>query len=446
MIGLFICLGIVLGIMYIVMMSMMIIFERDKPKNIIIWSIVFVTTQVVGYVIYILIRQVFYKKRNSLVIKEKEDEIYNNLISNKLNKVDISSDDDILSFNQMAYNANITQNNNYEIFSSRESFKESLIKDINNAKKFIIFEYTKVNPIDFDEIKKALIEKAKANVDVRVVYDRIHKNKILRDLKNAGTRVYRFSKYNTVGKVYSNLRNAITIDGEVAYLANMATSKKQMKGKSETACMFLKLKGDVVQDIDVSVHKDTIFASGKYIEMDKFAKSTYSNSCVLQYVTNQASSDMELAFVKAICMAKKSVQLELSNFIPTESIMSLLRFAINSNIQVRLMVPLKNYSFGKYFASRAYAKELALLGANVYLYDGYINFNSMIIDDEYVIYGSYIVDREHINTSPQSMLFIRDAKAVKSFNALFDQNINNSYRINNAKFMLLREKFFKNFV
>lgn len=126
--------------------------------------------------------------------------------------------------------------------------------------------------------------------------------------------------------------------------------------------------------------------------------------------------------------------------------MSLLRFAINSNIEVKLMVPLKNDLQGKYFASRAYAKELALFGANVYLFDGYINFNAITIDDVYVVFGSFIVDREHLNTSPQSILFIKDAKAVKNFNEMFNNGIENSYRISNAKFMLLREKFFKNFV
>ena len=75
MIGLYIILGIALAITYIIMMSMMIIFERDKPKNIIIWSILFALTQIVGYVIYICIRQVFYKKKNALVTKQKEDKI-----------------------------------------------------------------------------------------------------------------------------------------------------------------------------------------------------------------------------------------------------------------------------------------------------------------------------------------------------------------------------------
>lgn len=432
--------------MYIVMMSMMIIFERDKPKNIIIWSFVFVTTQIIGYIIYILIRQVFYKKRNSLAIKEREDEIYNNLISTKINDNSIQTDHDVFDFNTLAYNADATINNHCEIMQNRDELMGSLIDDLRKAKNYIILELTKINSLDFEEVKNVLIERAKENIDVRFVYDQNHLVGIIKELKNAGVKTYRFSKYNTVGKVYANLRNVIDIDGEIIYLTNFGVSNKQIKSDTETTSAFLKVKGNVVQGIDVAVHKDTIFASGKYIEFDQLNKLNYSNNCLMQYITNSSSTDMELALIKAICMAKKSVQLELTQFIPTESIMSLLKFAINSNIQVRLMVPLKNYSFGKYFASRAYAKELALLGANVYLFDGYINFNAITIDDEYVLYGSYVVDREHINTSPQSVLLIKDNKAVNFFNNMFNKAIDNSYRINNAKFMLLREKFFKNFV
>ena len=444
--GLYVILAIILILAYIVMMSMMIIFERDKPKNIIIWSIVFISTQVVGYVVYLVIRQVFHKKKNSLNVKMAEDEIYNNLISNRLYDNSTELNHNVFEFNSKAFNSNITANNNYTVFTDRENFKENLITDLTQAKNYIVFEFTKVNSKDFEEVKQLLIEKAKEGVDVRVVYDRVNSLKLLKELKTGGVRVYRFSKYNTVGKVYANLRNAISIDGTTCYLSNMNISNKQFKKDCDEACVFMRIKGDVVQDIDVNIHKDTIFASGKYIDYTKLDKSTYANKCFMQYVNNSSSNDMELALIKAICMAKESIQMELAQFIPTESIMSLLRFAINSNIEVRLMVPLKNYSFGKYFASRAYAKELALLGANVYLYDGYINFNATTIDNEYVIYGSYIVDREHINTSPQNMLFVKDNKMVKIFNEIFNDCINNSYRINDAKFMLLREKFFKNFV
>ena len=84
MIVLNIVLGIVLSILYIVMLTTMLILERDKPKNMIIWSIVFLLTQIVGYVNYLIIRHVFYKKRNSFIIKDKEDEIYDKLIEQKI--------------------------------------------------------------------------------------------------------------------------------------------------------------------------------------------------------------------------------------------------------------------------------------------------------------------------------------------------------------------------
>jgi len=444
--GFCIFLFIILFILYVAMMGMMIILERDKPKNIIIWSIVFLVSQVVGYVVYVLIRNVFYKKKNSFEVKQKEDEIYDQLIAKNLqdNKADLKHE--VFEFNNLAFNTKTTENNNYEFISDYTTLKQSLLEDLRNAKHYILLELTKVNHVDFEEIKTILIEKAKLDVMVRFVYDRNISHKLIKELKNAGVKVNRFSSFNTVGKVYANLRNTIVIDGEVVYFANLNVSNAQLKTDKEVSCAFMKIKGSVVQDIDVQTHKDSIFASGKFIPFKKTELVQYRNNNYIQFVANQANTDLELSLIKAICTAKKSIQLHLAQFIPTESIMSLLKFAINSNIQVRLMIPLKNDRHGKYFASRAYAKELALFGANVYLFDGYIKFNAITIDDDYVIYGSYIVDREHLNTSPQNMLLIKDNKSVKYFNDTFNAGIENSYRISNAKFMLLREKFFKNFV
>lgn len=428
------------------MLTMMIILERDKPRNMIIWSIIFLLTQILGYVVYLIIRHVFYKKRNSFNVKLKEDEIYDKLIFNNLYNNKTLCNHEVFEFNSLAFNAKTTENNQYEIFHDYSKLKENLENDLNKAKKYIILELTKINHKEFQDIKNILIEKANANVLIKLVYDRVINLKLLKELKEAGVKVYRFSKFNTVGRVYSNLRNLVVIDGVISYIANLNISNKQLRSKKETAYTFMKLKGDVVQDINIQTHKDTVFASGKFIPYEKHEKPSCVNNSYIQFVANDAKSDMELALIKAICMAKHSIQLELAEFIPTESIKSLLHFAINSNIQVRLMVPLKNDRHSNYYASRAYAKELALLGANVYLFDGYINFNAITIDDEYAIFGSYIVDREHLNTSPQTMLFIKEQKVVKNFNDMFNKGVENSYRINNAKFMLLREKFFKNFV
>ncbi len=446
MIGLFIGLGIGLFVLYVIMMSIMIIFERDKPKNIILWSVVFLLTQIAGYIIFICVRLIFHKKKMALLKKEEEDEIYQNLIAKNLSDISTSFENEVFSFNELAYSAITTANNNYEFFDSVVALKDSLVGDLKNAKNYILIELTHINFKYFKEIKDVLIEKAQENILVRMACDRNIKRKDKKELKKSGVKIYRFSKHNTLGKVYSNLRNAISIDGEIAYIANFKISNAQFKTKKDIASSFVKIKGDVVREIDLQTRKDAIFSSGKFIPYELKEKQDYKNNNIVQFISNEINSDIELALIKAICTAKKSIQLELNGFIPSESLMSLLRFAINSNIEVRLMVPLKNNRHGKYFASRAYAKQLALYGANVYLFDGYINFNAITIDNEYVIFGSFIVDREHLNRSQQSMLLIKDNKAVKNFNNLFNVGIDNSYRINNAKMLLLREKFFKNFV
>ena len=164
--------GLVLLILsYIIMMSIMIIFERDKPKNIILWSIIFLFTSIIGYIIYIISRTIFCKKKRSLKIKQEEDSIYLNLINKEIFKNDLKTNDDLYVFNNMAYNAKLTSNNNFELINSYDKFKDNLIKELQSAEKYIIFEVVYVNAKDFDRIKSILISKAKVNVNVKFIYD-----------------------------------------------------------------------------------------------------------------------------------------------------------------------------------------------------------------------------------------------------------------------------------
>ncbi len=439
-------LTIFLILIFIAESSMMIILERDKPRNMIIWLIVFLFTSIVGGIIYAIFRLIIYRKVISLKTKQWEDDVYTNLINTQIFNTDIETDSEFLNFNKLAFNCKLTANNYYELIDSHTKFKENLIKEINNASNYIIFEITKFNAKDFLEIQTALVRKAGEGVVIKFIYDKTNNHKMLKTMREAGIKVKKFSKYRAIGKLYSNLRNCVCIDGKVAYICNFEAKNRELNGKYDVLNSYIKFKGDVVQDIDISMHKDVVFATNKFMEYVAPRREDYANRALIQFASNDYNSNMELAIIKAICMAKSSINLQLEEFIPTESIKSLLKFAINSNITVNLMVPLKTNKHSKYYASRAYAKELALMGANVYLYDGFIRYNAITIDDEYVIYGSYTIDREHIALSTQSIVVIQDTKAVNYFNKMFDLGIENSYRIANAKYMLMRERFFKNFV
>lgn len=432
-------------LMYVVMMSIMIIFERDKPKRIIIWSILFLFTQLIGFIAYIVHRKIYHDKCKSLVVKELEDNVYTGLSSAKMTNKSVKYDDDLLLHNELAFDAKVVKNTNFDILNSYDKFKTNLLKELKSSKKYILLELDKINPKYFEDIIEVLKERAESGVIVKLVHEKRIPRKIVKTLRMSKAKVYRFSKKNVCSGEYVNIRNIIVIDGRVAYLGSLNIDNKQLDPQVDVASAVLKIKGDLVQNINLALHQDIVFASGKYIEYDE-DEEKISNDSISQYVSNKYESSIELLLIRAICKARKSIQMELTSFIPTESIMSLLHFAINSNIDVRLMVPLKTNIGSRFYASRAYAKELALLGANVYLYDGYIRFNAINVDDDYLLYGAFSMDRAKILTNLQNICVIKDNNIIHHFNKLFDEGINNSYRINNAKYMLLREKFFKNFV
>lgn len=445
MLALWIVLAVLLVIIYIIMTSIMVIFERDKPRNIIIWSSVFLITQFIGYIIYFCSRMSVYNKKKALNKKIREDEIYFNLISNKLNLNPIETNETLYKFNNRAFNTCLNSNSKFEMFDSLDNYIKSLINNISVAKTSVLIELSQVNLEDFIDLKNAIINKAKENVLVKFVYDLHISRKTKKELKLAGVKIYKFNKHNPLGRLYSNLRNMISIDGEIIYSGSLDFTSKQKKSKFEKSYSYLRFEGDVVQSMNVSLYQDVVFAGGKYIEYPEVEKSKF-NETKIQFASNEINSDIELLIINAICLAKKSIQLQLEQFVPTKSITSLLRYAINSNIEVRLMIPMKSNRYTKYFASRAYTKELALFGASVYLYDGYIRFNAITIDDNHVLTGSYIIDREHINSTLQNVVIIEDKSAVDYYNNIFNKCIDNSYKVNNAKYLLLREKIFKSLV
>lgn len=433
-------------LLFIIATSVMIIFERDKPRNIIFWLLGFLTNSIVTSIIYLIFKIFQHKKQQSLAVKQWEDEVFVGLNNSNLHSVAVETTDDFYSFNNLVFNTCLTKNNSYEIFSSYEKFKTAVEKELGLAKKYIMLELTTFGVDDFSPILSVLASKAQAGVVVKLVHDKRIKQSIKKQLKTAGVKIYKFSKWKSLGSIYSNRRNVISIDGETVFVGGFDVSKRQMQPGVEVANTFFKFKGDVVQPMNVAIHQDMVFASGKYIELSQVNNREVKNNCTIQFVANKANQNVELLLIKAICSAKTSIQLQLEEFIPTESIMALLKYAIHSNIDVRLMVPLKTTMHSKYFASRAYAKELALEGANVYLYDGFIKFNSIIVDNKYALCGAFSLNRENVATCLQNVIILEGEKAISNFNKKFDLCVNNSYRINNAKYMLLREKFFKNFV
>jgi len=159
--GLRIFLSIVFSIIYFIMVSVMILFERKKPRVVLIWIAVFLLTQCLGYIAYLVVRCIVVKKKNSLLIKDKEDEIYSKLVSKHFKDYNSETDEGVFAFNQMVYGATTTENNSVEMFNTFNKFKDNLIKEIKSATNYMFMELKQFDIADFEDIKAVLINKQK---------------------------------------------------------------------------------------------------------------------------------------------------------------------------------------------------------------------------------------------------------------------------------------------
>lgn len=423
------------------MLVAVICFERDC-KKIIFWNLIIVLTSIVGFLIYFIC---FCDKpwiKNSIKTKFKQDEIYKDLISYKIGET--KSHNETINFNKRHYNAEIFANSDIQVIDNEETFINILSNDLEKAQEYIIIDTSLfLSGINTDTIISALKEKHFTGLSVKIIYDKskFKDKKIIKELRNNGIRVCNFNKKDTFNKYYKNVKNLISIDGQIVYIYNAIKYKSKDKPIS-CSNLYYKLQGEVLKTVDLDCHLDVSFATQKYYELEHKDYAPIG-AVEMQYVSSVADMDFEGLFLKAINDAKKQIIIHINKFIPTPAIKQALVMAILSGIDVKIMLP-KNAPSMNYYTSRAYLKEMAMYGASAYIYDGVIGSNFIIIDNLTFV-GNFSLVNLEIRNNLQSVLIINNQEFSHKTKIYFDDLVNNSYRICKPKNVLLKEKIFKKF-
>lgn len=437
--GIFFAVEIINILLVLAMMIAVLCFEKDC-KKIIFWNLIIVLTSFLGFLVYIIW---FCDKPSIKKNKQKkfdEDKIYKELSNFKLTNA--TSKNEFINFNKRNFEADIFNQSSIDMIDNYEIFSNNIASDIDKASGYIIIVTNQfLNGINNENIISLLKEKQSVGVDVKCVYTKAsHKDRaVIKDLKNNGVRVCKFTK-NNLNKYYKNAKNIVDIDGHISYMYEYVEVKSKQPVTNSN--LFFKLTGDVMKSIDLDCHQDISFASRKYCELEN--KEYNGNGEVeMQYISSVADKDFEGVFVKAINDAKKSITIYVNKFIPTPSINQALRMAIMSGVEVKIMLSKANYSMG-YYSSRAYLKEMAQYGATGYIYDGYFGSNFVLIDNLSIV-GNFSLVNLEIRNNLQNMLVINNTKFKELLYSYFLKQVNDSYRICKPKNELLREKIFKKF-
>ncbi|MDE6490805.1 MAG: cardiolipin synthase, partial [Muribaculaceae bacterium] len=307
-----------------------ILSENRNPVKSLAWVTVLLLLPAVGLVIYIFFGRSFKNKRmisrrNKRRLKKSESV---RGMNSGLGELTADSRQQI-RLAQSVSGAIYCPGNTIEIFTSgREKF-DRLADDLRNAREYILLQYYifEDDKIGHD-IRDILIERARAGVRVRVIYDHVGsirvKKRFFRKMKEAGIMVHPFFRvaFPPFGSRinWRNHRKLVVIDGKTGYIGGMNIADRYIDGGDFPLWRdtHLRVTGPAVNSIQYSFAVDWTFMGQPLIEECTAASvADDGNAAGVQMITSGPLSqwnNIAYVFLKAINNAKKRVYIQTPYF------------------------------------------------------------------------------------------------------------------------------------
>lgn len=292
------------------------------------------------------------------------------------------------------------------------SMKEAL----RGAKQYIFMEYFIIEHGEmWNSILEILLEKAKAGVVVRIIYDDMgcflrlpHRyEKLLRDY---GIHVARFNPFVPFFSAEQNNRDhrkITVIDGKVAFTGGINLADEyigKVKRFGEWADTGVKLEGRAAWSFTLMflqmwrvIHKKTEEDFTAYLPKEYALPPTVEKreSLVLPYADNPMDDENvgALVYTHIIQNAKRYVYITTPYLIIDDQLLGALTLAAKSGVDVRIITPHIWDKRMVHMITRSYYHELCAAGVKIYEYTpGFMHAKMVVADDEIATVGSINFD------------------------------------------------------
>ncbi len=432
--------GIVIGTIVIV------ILDNRNPIKTMAWILVLAFLPLVGLVLY------FFFGRNQRRVRIIGKKGYGRLLQKPMAEflAQESSTPPAHYTQTISFFRNVNQSfpfdgNRVEIYTTGLSMLQSLLRELEKATQHIHFEFYIFEDDAIGRlVRDVLMEKARAGVEVRVIYDDVGcwhvPNRFFEEMREAGIEVRSFLKVRFplfTSKVnYRNHRKIVVIDGHVGFVGGMNLAERYMRGFSWGIWRdtHLLLEGKAVHGLQTTFLLDwylvdrTLITSARY-----FPRLESLGTSLVQIVTSEPVGlwkEIMQGLVMAIGSARKYFYIQTPYFLPTEAVMTAMQTAALAGVDVRLMLPLRSDNRLTHLASCSYLGDMLHAGVKVYLYKkGFLHSKLMVSDDEFSTAGSTNVDFRSFEHNFEVNAFVYDTETALQMREIFLQDQRDSIQI-----------------
>ncbi len=436
------------------------IVSRDiNPSYKLSWCILILLFPAFGGLMYLFIGRQHTPRRVRKRLKRASDatQVLLNMTNaefvktrNALNPTEFSCADLIL--NSASYP--VYGNTAAKYYPLGDLFFPDLVRDIRAAKRFVFMEYFIIDSGEvWNEIESALIERAAAGVDVRLIYDDVGSmftlpKKSIKHLMNCGVKICPFNKITLSFDMRLNNRShrkITVVDGEIAYtggnnIADEYANKKSRFGHWKDTHM--RFTGDAVWSFTIMFLSFWHTISTEPIAYNKYLLPSATPAAATGYVQPLASGPdkhenlIERAFINLISTAKKYVYITSPYLILDNEIQTALVNAARAGVDVRIIIPKKPDKKAVYLTTKSFVPLLIKAGVKVYTYSpGFIHAKMIIVDDDRAYIGSSNMDYRsfHLHYECGALLYNVDVIHEMKSDFIATQNVGRELTYDNFK-------------
>lgn len=423
--------------------SIIILTDDGDADRKLLWLIIIAVLPVVGLILYLLFginyrhRKYFRKKH------ERYAQWFAGRTGDRILKL-IKGDNTLveerfqpfarlLSSNRLP---GVSTGNDVEIITVGKRKLDALLKDIENAKEYIHFQYYLFgNDVSGQAVKEALMKKAREGVKVRILHENVAnydtKRSFYNQMRKAGVELVRFynPRFHPLRIItrlnYRNHRKIVVIDGRIGYTGGMNIKDRYFTKWRDT---HLRIIGPAVASLQ-HIFLDSWLTSGgeldqtpEYYFPETFhADNDIASADVLRNIPMQITPDepdssrpmLQLSYIWAIQHAKDYIWLQTPYFIPPASVLDALKTAALSGVDVRIMVPKEAENFFIGPAVKSHYKECLKAGIRIYERGGgFIHAKTFVADDYLSSVGSANIDNRSFNINYEVNTYIYSKEAA----------------------------------
>jgi cardiolipin synthase len=290
----------------------------------------------------------------------------------------------------------------------------------------------------------ALVERAKAGVEVRVVLDGIGsyglRGAVLAPIEAAGGQVAWFNPVSGFRPRWANFRThrkIVICDGTVAFTGGINVSQDQSaaaSGERAWRDTHLRFEGPAVRALQRVFLEDWCFATGRpppsgdaYFPRVPAASLDAGEHALVQVVSSGPDRDLYAIhqfFFGAITQAQSRLWLTTPYFVPDESTLAALVTAGLRGVDVRVLVPRSSDNLLVDLAARSYYPDLVRTGVKIHEYEGrMLHAKTLVVDDELAVVGTANFDNRSFRLNFEVVVAIYDAATTRELARAFEDDL-----------------------